>query len=418
MAPKIGFAKTDITPPVGTELGGYAGFRPCTGIHDPLSCRAVVLEQDGVRFGLAVLDLMCVDEGLYLAVAEKAEKLGISRQRLILAAIHSHAAPTGMVPGAGPLARINSPEEPKKPEFREYMDAVVERTLEALKTAAERTEDFRIRWARGDVPPVGSERHTGESAGGKLTAIQIRTVSGKNLILYNFPCHPTVLSAANTLVSRDFAATIEEKLGADMGVFLNGAAGDISTRFTRRESSFEECDRMGTLAAEAVKTLLSGAAYTEPGELTGIREWVTVPARKILGEEEAQAQLEKALAEAKAAEEAGLDPGKLRILRSYAEGAGVALQFARTMVGVEEFHLPVTVFSFCGLTFFTVPGELFSTLAPEEFCPITYANGYYRYIADINAYDRGDYEAMAAIAERGGGELLMERIRDMVRKIQ
>ena len=34
-AMKIGFAKRDITPPAGTELGGYAGYRPCAGVHDP-----------------------------------------------------------------------------------------------------------------------------------------------------------------------------------------------------------------------------------------------------------------------------------------------------------------------------------------------------------------------------------------------
>ena len=41
---RIGFWKVDITPPLGTELGGYAGYRPCSGVHDMLHCRAVVLE--------------------------------------------------------------------------------------------------------------------------------------------------------------------------------------------------------------------------------------------------------------------------------------------------------------------------------------------------------------------------------------
>ena len=41
---KIGFSKVDITPPVGTELGGYAGYRPCTGTHDPLWCKAAVTD--------------------------------------------------------------------------------------------------------------------------------------------------------------------------------------------------------------------------------------------------------------------------------------------------------------------------------------------------------------------------------------
>ena len=50
MGMRIGFAKMEITPPLGTELGGYAGHRPCAGVHDPLFCKAAVLEQDRVRY--------------------------------------------------------------------------------------------------------------------------------------------------------------------------------------------------------------------------------------------------------------------------------------------------------------------------------------------------------------------------------
>ena len=75
---KIGFARSEITPPVGTELGGYAGYRPCAGVHDPLWCKAVVLEQDGKRYALLAMDLLSVDESLSAAIGEKLTSLGIS----------------------------------------------------------------------------------------------------------------------------------------------------------------------------------------------------------------------------------------------------------------------------------------------------------------------------------------------------
>ena len=62
---KLGFAKENITPPLGLELGGYAGYRPNSGVHDPLWCKAVLLEHACARYGLVVLDLMCVDESLH-----------------------------------------------------------------------------------------------------------------------------------------------------------------------------------------------------------------------------------------------------------------------------------------------------------------------------------------------------------------
>ena len=115
---KIGFSKTEITPPMGMELAGYAGYRPCSGMHDPLYCKAAVLEQMGKRYGLLVLDLMCADESLYEKIAQAVAHFGISRERLIVAAIHSHAAPCGMIPGEGPLAAVNAVAERDPEGFR------------------------------------------------------------------------------------------------------------------------------------------------------------------------------------------------------------------------------------------------------------------------------------------------------------
>ena len=73
---KIGFSKLDITPPVGTPLGGYAGYRPCGAAHDPLHCKAVVLEQAGVelispQFANTNVDLPALPAQSYRLVQDK-----------------------------------------------------------------------------------------------------------------------------------------------------------------------------------------------------------------------------------------------------------------------------------------------------------------------------------------------------------
>lgn len=415
---KIGFAKTDITPPVGTELGGYAGYRPCAGVHDPLHCRAVVLEQNGSRYALVSLELMCVDEALYHRIAEAVAHLGISRQRLLACAIHTHAAPQGSVPGEGPLDGVNNTCIRDAAGFTAYMMTVVAAAAKACEKAAENLESFRVRSGRGIRPRVGSNRHTGGEPGGDLAVIQVCTESGRNLILYNFPCHPTVLSADNLLASADLAADVEGLLGADMAVFLNGAAGDISTRFTRRESSFAECRRMGEVTAAAVEDLLRELAYEEPAPLVGLHTHISLEPRQVQEEAVAREQLEAATARWQAALNGGEDPGTVRILKSYVEGAGVNLEFAQTLRDVRQLDLPVTVFRFCGLDFLSVPGELFSPLQPEGVSVIAYANGYYRYIGGKDAYDAGCYEAMAAILARGQGEVLMEKLRELLLRLK
>ena len=414
---KLGFAKRDITPPLGLELGGYAGYRPNSGAHDPLYCKVILLEQAGIRCGLIVLDLMCADESLCGKIAAAVAHLGITRERLIVSAIHSHAAPAGVIPGGGSLARVNETIVPENPGFGAYMESVVAAAAAACEEAASVMEPFQVRAARGEIPPIGSERHTGAAPKGPLAAVEMRTISGRKLIFYNFPCHPTVLSAANLQVSADFVGGIEELLDVDLAVFANGAAGDISTRFTRRESSFEECARMAKIAAESVLNLLRDQPFAPPQPLTGCHAVVTLPARQVDTVAQAKKQLEEATQRWQQAVADGADAGTVRILKSYVEGAGVNLEFAHSLGGIREFSVPVTVFRFAGLSFATVPGEFYSTLLPADVSAICYANGYYRYIADQNAYDAGHYEALAAIVSRGGGEYLSNIIRQLLEKL-
>lgn len=412
---KLGFAKRPIDPPIGTELGGYAGYRPCAGSHDPLWCKAVTLEQKGKRYALLALDLLCVDEALSDRIAEAVKSLGI--HGVIAAAIHSHATPCGVVTGEGPLAEVNRFGDADPALFGAYIQTVIQAAVDACREAVSNLEAFEVRTARGTAPVIGSERHAGTAAEAEMTVIQCRTESGRLLTVYQIPCHPTVLGPGNLLASADFVGGIEARLDTDMAVFLNGAAGDISTRFTRREPTFAECDRMAEIAARAVTERIRNAEYTRPGELKGMQTKVVLRARPVDSPEKAKDALDEAIARWQAAVEAGADPATARILKSYVEGAGVSLEFARTLRDIRQLHLPVTVFTFAGLSFVTVPGEMFSSLWTPDAVPVCYANGYYRYIADENAYDAGYYEAMAAILARGEGEKFVDQVKKLLEQL-
>ena len=412
---KIGFAKSNITPPTGIELGGYAGYRPCAGVHDPMWCKAVVLEQGENRWALLAMDLLSIDESLSNRIEDAVAPMGITA--VIAAAIHSHATPCGIVLDEGPLAEVNRVSETDPESFRVYTESIIANAAAACREAISHLEPFDVRCARGPAPLIGSERHTGEILDLTMTAVQVRTESGRTLILYQIPCHPTVLGPGNLLVSADFAGGIEEQLDADMVMFLNGAAGDISTRFTRQAQTFEECDRIAGIAAEAVKNLIQDIPYRTPEPVRALRTSIPLQPRPVDTEENAKGALDDAMARWKAGIDSGLEPGKLRILKSYVEGAGVALEFSRTMAGIRELHLPVTVFTFGKLQFATVPGEMFSSLWTLDAVPICYANGYYRYIADRKAYTQGYYEAMAAILAQGQGEAFLEQTAHLLKQL-
>lgn len=412
---KVGFSKIEITPPVGTELGGYAGYRPCAGVHDPLWCKAVVLEQDEKKYALLAMDLLSVDESLAEAISGELKSMGVGHT--LVAAIHSHATPCGIVPGVGPLAEVNRVGQADPTGFAAYNQGLVRKAVGACRDAVEHLEAFTVRTAKGSAPIIGSERHTGETVDLTMTVVQILTDSGRTLLLYQIPCHPTVLGPENLLASADFVGGIEGRLDVDMAVFLNGAAGDISTRFTRRGQTFEECDRMAAVAAEAIKGLIRDVPYGVPERLRGVHTHITLKPRPVETEESAKQALVEAEQCWRDGMAAGKDPAEVRVLKSYVEGAGVALEFSRTMAGIRQLVLPVTAFSVAGLDFVTVPGEMFSSLGKSDAVPICYTNGYYRYIADENAYDQGYYEAMAAIMDRGQGEVFMKEVNQLRKQL-
>lgn len=416
-AMRIGFAKRDITPPVGTLLAGYAGHRPCTGVHDRLWCKTLVLEQPGGVYALVALDLMCVDEALQERISQAVAPLGIRPERMIVTAIHSHAAPCGIIAGEGPLGTVNGEGAPTDENFAAYLQAVITAAADSCRQALEHLEDFQLRKARGPMPAVATERHTGADPRGELVVLQLRTHSGREVTIYNFPCHPTVMSAGNLLVTADLVASVEAQLDGEMSIFLNGAAGDISTRFTRRSATFAECDRLGAIVARQVRQLLQDESWEEPAPIRGIHRRIMLRPRQVQTEAEARLLLEETTARWQQAIGEGEDPGKVRILKSYVEGAGVSLEFSRTMAGIEALHLPVTVFRFAGMKFVAVPGELFSSLQPEGVAVIGYAGGYYRYIAPRQAYDDGWYEALAAILAPGEGENLVREINELLRQL-
>src|SRR5437870_2106179 len=92
---RVGVGRTDVTPPLGTRLYGYAvEDRPAESIHDPLHSTALVFERNGVKAAIISLDWIIVEE-------EEIEKIrtaihaetGIPPTHITVCAIQTHCAP-------------------------------------------------------------------------------------------------------------------------------------------------------------------------------------------------------------------------------------------------------------------------------------------------------------------------------------
>ncbi|WP_283139477.1 hypothetical protein [Rhizohabitans arisaemae] len=246
---RIGYGAARLDVPVGSSMGGYIDrVGKSTGTLDPLEVSAITWFDGHRRFALVVADVICVNTDLVAAARAAVPEAG----RLWLAATHTHAGPeTGCVPGGSATPQ---------PWSAHVVGAV--RHAVAASVAAERSA-----WSAGvsgGLRDVGADRSLpGAEAVVPLDVAAVRDGLGRLTgVLVVLPVHPTVLPAANRRVSADLPGAVRRALRERLGVWVvvaTGAAGDISTRHTRRGQDAAELERLGELVADRCVGLLGGA---------------------------------------------------------------------------------------------------------------------------------------------------------------
>jgi hypothetical protein len=400
---RTGFATVPLPVTEPTPMGGYAGrVGTSIGTRDPLRITALTWFDGRRRFALVLADLICVNADVVAA----ARAATIDVDALWLAASHTHSGPeTGCVPGG---AATPPPWSHRIPE-----------AVAAAVAAAVRTETDTVgRWRTGLLADVGSVRSAAPGlAQVPLDLVEVVDGAGHRAgLLIVLPVHPTVLPAANLLVSADLVgavrAALAHRLGPDTWLAVaTGAAGDISTRHTRRGHGGAELARLGTAVAEHCLAELARPAVPAWG--AGDRlDWRTGSAR--LAPKPSSAADRRAMVEAAtravAAARAGGDPAALRIAEGDLTGARLA---GTAAVPERELDVEVAAARIGALSLAALPGEPFLALGealrrdrPGPTAVLGYANGYPGYLPTEGAYAQPRYEVLAAAAAPGSGERL------------
>ena len=91
---KVGFARVDMTPPLGTHLCGYFHARPADGIISPLYINTVAFDDGEKKAALVVLDLEGMSRDNNEVLRKKiAEKNGIDEESIFVCCTHTHLGP-------------------------------------------------------------------------------------------------------------------------------------------------------------------------------------------------------------------------------------------------------------------------------------------------------------------------------------
>ena len=86
-----GFARLDITPPLGTPITGYYRARYAAGILDPLELNAVAFNDGENTSVIIVADCLGINKECSAYIRENIEKeLGVPADNVITTVTHSH----------------------------------------------------------------------------------------------------------------------------------------------------------------------------------------------------------------------------------------------------------------------------------------------------------------------------------------
>ena len=289
MTLRAGFARRDITQPLGTP-SSLGLFTAVTEIWDPLTATAAVLESDGERVALVGLDLCGLLAAPHRSIRDAvASRTGIEADRVVLNVSHTHSAPYI----SADLQELLRPYGLRLHDD-EYAASLEEAIVDAVAEAADTAAPARVTVGRGLVERVAGNRRPKLPDGRTVhrygrPAQELRELpeglidpevmvvrfdrpdGGPIAALLSYSCHPTASGLGYpTNVSADFVGhgrtKVEEATGLTC-LFLQGCAGDQGTGKWVSATPWEDTVAMGERFARGVFHALMMAHPVDTGAL-------------------------------------------------------------------------------------------------------------------------------------------------------
>ncbi len=411
----VGFTKVDITPEPGLPMAGYVNRKgKSIGAHDPLYARILYMDDSNRELLLISLDLIRIDNALYNDIIQVIEKnYGLSRNNIIIAATHTHSGPEVSL-GLWSTKELSNDE---KNQVEKYLRELTWKINNGVSIALEKSNKITsIQALNCRVNSnVATNRVDSRGLVDKESTLLYIKYGSERVLIVNYACHPTVLGPDNLLYSGDLAGFtikhIEENLGIN-ALYFNGAAGNVSTRFSRSKQDFDEAKYLSNLLArpiiekivyvkEEMKANNSLCIHTKTiTETLRLREPVdTEKLTKI--EQQLLDRLEKA-------KKNNAPPGVLRALESdvyairIAKRRNMLLKNTRTIkvkIHVARIGDNLLILSFPGELFIEYQLELKNLAKPRKVMLIGYSNGYIGYVPYPSYTGKLCYEEIVSLID-------------------
>ena len=432
---QVGFARLDMTPPLGVPMSGYFFERRVEGIRDPLYISAIAV-RDGEKTCIAMnCDHLGFRNGAMEAWLPKiAAAAGVEEEALFVACTHTHTGPVNM---GDPI--FGSDEQYDAWVERRLCDAAVMAvndcanveqmlTYEGVCPGVTFTRRLKMKdghyqtWATECDPEIeGWAAEADES----LRFVRFIRTNAEEIVLVNFQGHADNVSGNR--ISADYPGFLRARVEAARPgtklLYFTGAQGNLIMRDYWKKSVPTEkytCARItGHKLADFVLAHWDEASPAAGGGVAFGQQWVNCRTKRDSSRVPEAQRIVDIHEHGDEEKEIGPD----WIATPMVAEAYRILNLEKE--NLDTVDLRVSAVSFGGFAMVGITGEPFCELgqyirdnSPYPFtfmCAI--ANGSGDYFPNAIAYDQGGYEPANTRFIKGTGEIVAETCVELLKKL-
>ena len=448
MAFQVGYAQTNINPPLGIFVYGYYIDRFAEGFLDDLIASALAL-----KCGEKTILLLAVDNCLLPpAVADSyqaqiSQATGVDADCVFLTATHTHT---------GPEVSLEETAEEKILAYTKFLgQQLADVSVAALADLKNAKMGYAYGWAPERVayirrykmkdgstmtcPPINDPNidHPIGTLDQRVNVLRFDQEQGESIVLVNYGVHADTVNG--NLISSDWPGWMRRTLDAALDgvkcMFFPGAEGDVGSTHVHptggdmndTEISFDNEMKspgmarfVGRALAGTVLQVYDKVAYTDVDSIDCLCKTLHIPTNMPTPEQLPLAHRYKEL------HDAGRDdliPYKAMELTTV---VAEAIRMCKLENGPEYIDLPLVGLRIGNVALVGIPGEPFTDVGvriKEEkgwdlILPCALTGRYLGYFPMQSAFDEGGYEARTSRYKAGVAERIIEGGKELLRQMQ
>ena len=443
---KVGYARVNITPPMGVNIAGYYKERIADGVLDELEACAVAVGDEKNTALIMTIDHCGITKNFlneWRANIEKAT--GIPAEAIFIHSTHTHT---------GPVLIKNC----KNPLNNQYEIFLASRVLDVAAFALADMKAAKFGIGTGEAKNVAFIRRYRMKDGTAKTnpgvnnpdivapigitdesvhVVRFDREGAESVVLVNFANHPDVVGGNK--ISADWPGMtrrfVEKAIENTKCIFLNGAQGDVNHvnvhpkagDFNDMFNDFDGCSRgygharhIARVITGAVMSVYDKVEYLEADDVKFTQKTVEIPSNKPNPEDLPLAHKYNDLHNAGRDDEI---PYKAMMLTTV---VAEAARMVRLENAPDTFPMLFSAVSIGDVALFGIPGEPFNGVGRglktaegwKMVIPCCNTNAKEGYFPMIDSYDEGGYEARSSSFKAGVAERIIDEGKEILASLR